>query len=235
MDPTPVKEAPTTVNGTVPSVGPPKRVPNHDRRSREHWTESEVEVGGGVIRGDQGLELSQPVLGVKELVTFGQVGPQVLVGQPQLVQQDAGPIRLEAAAVEPDVEQPVVFVVRFGGGRVEQEFAVGFVAFQTNFRFERPDFIQPQRGDPIEIEERQGVLEFALGVVPADDAVPFFVEEAFQRGVDLAWVDHRALPQLGHIVVIKCRIGADHRSPFRQRLSDQQTVEGVFVVKRYLD
>jgi integrase len=44
MTPIPEKDAPTTVNGTVRFAGPPKRLPNRDRRSREHLTESEVDL-----------------------------------------------------------------------------------------------------------------------------------------------------------------------------------------------
>ena len=151
----------------------------------DHGDHFAVEVGGDIIRGDQVFELLQPVLGVEELAAFGQVGPQVLVGQPQFLEQDAGPIRLETATVEPDVEQPVVFVVGFWGGRVEQELAVGFVAFQTNFCFERPDFIQPQYGDALQHQERQVFWNSLLGVVPEDNPLPFGVEESFQRGLDL--------------------------------------------------
>ena len=43
MKPTPPLEAPIAVNGTVRVAGPPRRVPNRDRRSREHLTEGEVE------------------------------------------------------------------------------------------------------------------------------------------------------------------------------------------------
>ena len=43
MNPIPRKEAPISVNGTVRSASPPKRVPNRDRRSREHLTEGEVD------------------------------------------------------------------------------------------------------------------------------------------------------------------------------------------------
>ena len=200
-----------------------------------HGDHLAVEVGGGVLRSDQAFKLVQPVLGVEERAALGQVGPQMLVRQPQLVEQDAGPIRLEAATVEPDVEQPVVFLVGFRSGGVEQELAVGFVAFQANFRFERPDFIQPQYGDALQHQERQGVLEFPVGVVPEDDALAFFVEEACERGLDLVLVAHRLSPQPGHIVVIECRIRADHRNALRQRLCRQQAVEGVFVVKRHPD
>lgn len=44
MNTTPSIDAPTIVNGTVQSHRPPKRVPNRDRRSREHLTEREVEL-----------------------------------------------------------------------------------------------------------------------------------------------------------------------------------------------
>jgi len=44
-------ETPTTVNGTVRAAGPPRRVPNRARRSREHLTESEVEVLMAAAKG----------------------------------------------------------------------------------------------------------------------------------------------------------------------------------------
>ena len=106
------------------------------------------------------------------------------------MQQDAGPVRPEAAAVKPDVEQPIVFVVGFLGGGVEQELAVGFVPLHADLGFERPDLIEPQRGHAVEHEERQRVLEFLVGIVPEDDALPFLVEEAFQGRVDLVEVAH---------------------------------------------
>ena len=84
-----------------------------------------VEVGGGVVGGDQGLDLLEPLLAVEELAAVGEVLPQVLVAPARVLEQDAGPVRPEAAAVEPDVEQPVVLVVGLLGGRVEQELAVG--------------------------------------------------------------------------------------------------------------
>ena len=91
----------------------------------DHGDHLAVKVGGGVIRGDQILDLLEPLLGVEELAPLGNMGPQVLIHQPQLLQQDACPVCPEAAAVKPDVEQPVVFVVGFLGGGIEQEFAVG--------------------------------------------------------------------------------------------------------------
>ena len=156
----------------------------------DHGDHLAVQVGGGVIRGDQILDLLEPFLGVEELAAVGNMGSQVLIHQPQLLQQDAGPVRPEAAAVEPDVEQPVVFVVGFLGRGVEQELAVGFVPLQADFGFERPDLIEPQRGHAFEHDERQRVLELPVGIVPEDDPLPFLVEEAFQGRVDLVQVAH---------------------------------------------
>ena len=80
-----------------------------------------VEVGVGVVGGDEALELLEPLLVVEELAAVGEVLTEVLAGQPQFVEQERCPVRPEAAAVEADVEQPVVLVVGLLGGRVEQE------------------------------------------------------------------------------------------------------------------
>ena len=74
-----------------------------------------VEVGGDVGGGDQGLELLEPLLAVEELAAVGEVPPEPLVDQAELLEQDRGPVRPEAAAVEADVEQPVVLVVGLFG------------------------------------------------------------------------------------------------------------------------
>ncbi len=103
-----------------------------------------VEVGGGVVGGDQRLELLEPFLGVEELAAVGEVLPQVLVGQAELVQQDRGPVRPEAAAVEADVEQPVVLVVGLLGRGVEQELAGGFVPLDADLGLQGADLIEPE-------------------------------------------------------------------------------------------
>jgi type 1 fimbriae regulatory protein FimB/type 1 fimbriae regulatory protein FimE len=51
MNTTPPIETPTTVNGTVRSAGPPKRLPNRERRSREHLTEREVDLLMATAKG----------------------------------------------------------------------------------------------------------------------------------------------------------------------------------------
>ena len=45
---------------------------------------------------------------------------KVLVGQAQILQQDAGAISTEATAVEPDIEQPIVLEWRLLGGTSEE-------------------------------------------------------------------------------------------------------------------
>jgi len=42
----------------------------------------------------------------------------------------------------------------------------------------------------VEHDERQRALELLLGIVPKDNALPFLVEEPFQRRVDLVQVAH---------------------------------------------
>ena len=105
-------------------------------------------VSSGATRG---LDLLEPLLGVEELAAVGNVVPQVYGSSgPSSCSRMLGPVRPEAAAVEPDVEQPVVFVVGFFGGGVEQELAVGSSRSRSNLGFERPDLIEPQRGHAIE-------------------------------------------------------------------------------------
>jgi hypothetical protein len=82
------------------------------------------------------------------------VDPQVQVHQPQRLQQGAGSVSSKGAAVQPDVDQPVVFIVRFFGRCVEQEPAVGFFPFQPNPGFERTDMIEPQCRHAVQFQER---------------------------------------------------------------------------------
>jgi hypothetical protein len=116
--------------------------------------------------------------------------PQVLIHQAQLLQQDAGPIGSEAAAVEANVEQPIVIEVGFFRRSIEQEFARGIIPLKANLGFECPDLIEPQRGHAVEHDKRQRVQEFLVGVVPKHDPLPFFVEESLQRRVNLVQVAH---------------------------------------------
>ena len=114
----------------------------------------------------------------------------MLIHQPQFLQQDAGPIRPEAAAVKPDVEQPVVFVVGFFGGGVEQKLAVRFLALQADFDLKRPDLIEPQGGHVTERDGGQSFQKLSIRVVPEYDPLPFFVEQAIERCVDLLEIAH---------------------------------------------
>ena len=102
----------------------------------DHGNHFAIQVGGGVVRGDQILDLLEPVLGIEELATVGNVGSQVQVHQPQFLKQDAGLVCSEAATVEPNIEQPVIFVVRFLGRCIEQELAFGVFPLDTDFGFE---------------------------------------------------------------------------------------------------
>lgn len=57
-------------------------------------------------------------------------------------------------AIEPDVEQPVVFVGRFFGRAVEQVLAGLVLPLEAHLRFERACLIKPQRRDVGEFERR---------------------------------------------------------------------------------
>ncbi len=140
----------------------------------DHGDHLAVEVGGGVIRGDQGLELLQPVLVVEELAAFGDVCAQVLVGQSQVRPAGWTPGRHGSAAVEANVQQPVVFVVRFFGmaSRAEICRRVHHVRCESWLPAPRLDpAAEPQR-------HREHLLvhvsqELAVGVVPEHDPLPF--------------------------------------------------------------
>ena len=126
----------------------------------------------------------------------------MLIHQPQLLQQDAGLIRPEAAAVEPDVEQPVVFVVGFLGGAYRRNLPLGSSRSRRILASSAPTSIEPQDGHVVEHDERQCVLELPVGIVPEYDPLPFLVEEAFESRVDLVEVANRSLlPSRGKKVV----------------------------------
>ena len=98
----------------------------------------------------------------KNLRRSADVASKVLVRQAQLLQQDAGPIRPEAAAVEPDVEQPVVFVVRFFRRGVEQELAGRILPLEANLDLQCPDLIEPQRGHASSDDGRQRLQKLSI-------------------------------------------------------------------------
>ena len=95
----------------------------------DHGNHLAIQVSGGIIRCDQILDFLEPVLGIEEFATVGNVCSQMQIHQPQFLKQDAGFVCSETAAVQPNVEQPVIFVVRFFGRCIEQELAVGFFPF----------------------------------------------------------------------------------------------------------
>jgi hypothetical protein len=86
----------------------------------------------------QRLELLEPVFGVEELAPVGHMRPQ---GSDSAGPTPSAGCRPEAAAIEPDVEQPVVFVVRFFRGGIEQELAGRFVPLDADFGLERPELV----------------------------------------------------------------------------------------------
>ena len=146
----------------------------------DHRNHLAVQVGGSVVAHNKPLDLLEPLLGVEELSTLRQMGPQVWIYQPQLLQQDARLVRSEASTVQSDVEQPVGIEVGLFLGVVQQKLGGGLVSLDTDFDFKCPDLVQPDLGHAIEHDERKRVLELLVGIVPKDDASPltFFVEEA---------------------------------------------------------
>ena len=62
----------------------------------DHGDHLAVEVGGGVVGGDQSLELLEPFLVVEELAAVGKMVPQVLVRQAQLFSRMLSPVGPEA-------------------------------------------------------------------------------------------------------------------------------------------
>ena len=144
-----------------------------------------VEVGGDVGGGDQRPELLEPLLAVEELAAVGQVAPEPLIQQAKLFEQDGGPVRPEAAAVEADVEQPVALVVGLLGRRVQQVLPGRVVTLQADLDAQGRLLVEPERGHAVEQQERQDVQELPLGVVPEDDPGILLVEDAIQGIVDL--------------------------------------------------
>ena len=154
-----------------------------------------IEVRRDVFGGNQRLELLQPFLAVEELAAVGEVLPQVLILQAEFIQQDRRAIGSEAAAIEPNVEQPIAFILRLFGGRVQQILASRVVPFQTNLGFQRRDLVEPQQRHTIEQYKRQRVLKLLVRVIPKHDPRLFLVEELFQCRVDLIQVAHRVSPK----------------------------------------
>jgi len=81
-------------------------------------------------------------------------------------------------------------IIRFFGRSVKREFAGRFFPSHSEFRFERPEIVEPQRGHANEKDERQRVRKFLVVVVPKDDTVPFLVEVAVNCRLDLVEIAH---------------------------------------------
>ena len=160
-----------------------------------------VEVGLGVVGGDESLELLEPVLVVAELAPVEEVLTKVLTGQTQFVEQERCPVGSEAAGVEADVQEPIVLEVGLFGGGVEQEPGIGLVPLDADLGFEGTHLIEPHDLDVLQLEEPEVVQELPVGVVPEDDPVSLLIERCGESAsVDLPIV-HRWLTVLTSEIV----------------------------------
>jgi hypothetical protein len=110
-----------------------------------------------------------------------------MVLQTQLIEQNRGSISSEAAAVQPDVEEPVIVVIGFLSGCVQKKPAFRVVTFQANFGFQPPDLIEADNlhRRAIKGQERQPVHEvdeLVRWIMPEDDPFPR-VDEELGKGV----------------------------------------------------
>ncbi len=107
-----------------------------------------------------------------------------------LVEQDRRPVSQEAAAVQPNVEQPVRFVVRLFGRGIEQVTASGIVSLNPNLRLKGSSLVEAQSLDTIEhVGEGQRVGELTGRIAPEDNAMTFFLKEPSKGVLDL-WAVH---------------------------------------------
>ncbi|MCG3776667.1 MAG: hypothetical protein JW395_3527 [Nitrospira sp.] len=159
-------------------------------RFRNNGDHLAIQIRSRVIWRHKTLQPLKALLRIKELPSVGDVSSQHRVHEPEFLAQNARPVSPEAAAVEPDVQEPVSVIIRLFRWRVEQELPVGRLSLHPNLHFQRSDLIKSQHRDAVEQDVWQRVLKFPLRVVPEDDSVPLFVEEAFERRVDLVHVAH---------------------------------------------
>ena len=68
----------------------------------------------------------------------------MLVGQTQLIKNDGGPVSPKATAVEPNVKQPVSFVVGFFGRCIDEIPLFGVVSLDADLCFQYPYPIQSE-------------------------------------------------------------------------------------------
>ena len=185
-----------------------------------------VEVGGGVVGGDQRLELLEPLLASKNLRRSARCCRRCWFDQAELLSRMRGPVRPEAAAVEPDVEQPVVLVVGFLG-RASRAGTCrwGRPAPGGSWPPAPPTWSSRSVVTPSSSEERQRVLELPLGVVPEDDPGLLLVEEAVEGVVDLLGV-HRCSPVPAHAVGVEGRVRTHDRDCSASAWATISAVEG---------
>ena len=154
----------------------------------QHRQHLPVEVKLRVLGRDQRLELFEPLLVVEKLLPLLDVGAERLVGQAEFIEDDRGAVGAEGVAVKPDVQEPVVIVIRLRRGRVDQVAARGVFPLDADFDRQRAFLVEPQDFDVRHRQRGQRVLELALRVVPEHDPLALLVEQAVQDGVDLGFV-----------------------------------------------
>ena len=138
----------------------------------QHGDDLAVDVQRLVIRADQPLQPLQPVTAGEEPGAFGQMAAQGRLGQPEIGQQHRGTIGAEAAAVEADVEQPVLLRRGRREGGIEQVAPFGVLQLQPRLDGQGWMLVQAQRGDIAQVQGIERLAERLIRVVPEDDAVP---------------------------------------------------------------
>src|SRR5262249_13883362 len=86
-----------------------------------HGQHLAIQVNSRVGSGHERLELLEPLFTVEESTALREMITQMVVLQSQFVKEDGGPISTETAAIQADIEQPVIGVIRFLGRSIQQE------------------------------------------------------------------------------------------------------------------
>ena len=103
------------------------------------------------------------------------------MGQPEIIQDDGGAVSSEAAAVQPQIQQPIVVVLGLLARRVQQEPALEVVALDADLDLERPDLVEPHHVDIGHQDFQQDIPKLPLGVVPENNPRLFLIENAAKR------------------------------------------------------